>query len=233
MYGHSPLRLAVVLWGLTGCHGAPDPAVPSGPPSASGDEDGPLDISGLSREAKVRFEADRIRIVDSDSNASSYGFVKTGDVEITEQEFVERYRRVTGQSDIDRASHANPGTPLIALGTLAIVAGVVGGAAILATEGQTNSTCVPGTNGQTCFQQSASSSSKVGVVAGILSFAVLGGVGISVAIAGVHTNQTSRRLSRDDAERFARRYNRALLREVQGSPEEVERQRANAGARPQ
>jgi hypothetical protein len=146
-------------------------------------------------------------MVDSDSNPSSYAFM-SGHGEITEEAFVHRYEEITGQTDLGEVTRRNPGTGLLVTGAVMTSIGSIGALALFASS-QTMSGC-----GQTpqspCFNQE--SSSQLSASLGEIGFGVVALAGAALFVTGLHFNRISHELSREDAERFAHRYNRALLR---------------------
>ena len=201
--------LLVVFWALGCSHPVAPPAAPQSS-SQVADEAQPLDASSLSGAAKTKFESEKIEVVDSDSNASSYAFT-TRDGEISKEEFVRRYDDVTGSTELDEADKRNPGTPLVVAGVAVLVASVAGGIAILA-QNQNHSTTCSSSYPPDCGNQSASSSNTSLVGSVVLSGVGLAGLGL--IFAGTHANHKGHELSRETAERYVSRYNRALLRDV-------------------
>ncbi len=191
--------------------------MPASAPSTTENE--PLDISSLSADAKSRFESERIDVVDSDTNQSSYAFMKR-DGEVTAEQFVQSYHDVTREKEIDAVTHANPGTPMVAVGVLAVVGGAIGGLALLGVSAQTQTVCtdLPAV-GQYCRDEGPSQSTQATLDLVGLGLTAFGIAGAALVLSGLHANRVGHELSRDQAEHFVRRYNGALLHRVLESPE--------------
>jgi hypothetical protein len=208
----SGLLCAGVLCGLFGCNHSAIPAAAPDESSTSGaSDDVRIDRARMSDEAQPQFE--KIVVVDSDSNASLYAFM-TSSGEVAPEAFIRRYHEVTGERDIDQVTCGNPGTSRIALGGAMIAGGIIGDLALfVTTEPQTNS-------------------SQMTYVVGSVGLAAIVFGGAALIVAGAHANRQSHELSRADAERFAHRYNRVLLRMVDRSAPSTARQRRDGAADP-
>jgi hypothetical protein len=211
------IALPIALSCFVGCGGrTPHAAAPNERSDVDVDE-GPSDARESSDAARDRFDAERIDVVDSDYGPSSYAFSNRSG-EITQEDFVQRYHDLTGRTDLDEVTHKGPGTPLIVLGAVAIIAGVIGDAVLLAAALQPQQTCrpTPLSGGQVCFDQG--SSNLAPAVLGVIGFSTLTVGGSALVISGSHSNRRSRELSRHDAERFAEQYNDDLLRNAGRTP---------------
>jgi hypothetical protein len=156
--------------------------------------------SSLSAPAQARFASERIEVIETSGERLGFGYVD-GRGAVSESEFVRRYQNETGATDLDGAERPR-GTQLIVLGSMVAAAGLIGGAVLLASSSSSS--------GQSWPSGGTGLAGWIGVGLGGLGV----GLGLDLIGAGAAANYRGHALTRADADIFAARYNRALLRRI-------------------
>jgi hypothetical protein len=160
-----------------------------GDPAAAGIA---LTESSLPEQVRARFEAQKVQVVVQGTGPQETAYVfADGNGDITENEFARRFRRVTGSTDLDGASHVRDGGWLLA-GAL-----LVGGAAAAISIACT---------------QSSSACQGAAIFGG--GPAALGLVVLIPALTMTDGATSDHSITKFDADLYVAKYNRALLRKT-------------------